>query len=99
VYSFKETLTVTSIVIYIFIADSFVNEIFGDNMIIPTHKDVRLLFRPLFYVIFHRVVGKCSGTVSIIRRCISQHSSAADNMNHGWIRDAVMWNIIRITVA
>ena len=68
-------------------------------MIIPSHKDVHLLFRPLFYLIFHGGVGKCSGTLSIIKRCISQRSSAADSMNLWWIRDAVIRNIIRITVA
>ena len=68
-------------------------------MIIPSHKDVHLLFRPLFYLIFQRGVGKCSGTLSIIKQCISQRSSAADSMNHGWIQDTVIRNIIRITVA
>jgi hypothetical protein len=36
-YFFK----IIPIVIYIFIADSFVNEIFGDNMIISTKKDMQ----------------------------------------------------------
>ena len=70
-----------SIVIYIFIADSFVNEIFGDNMITLTHKNVHPVFRPLFSPIFHVRVGEFTGTSAIIGRCISRSTNAADMIN------------------
>jgi hypothetical protein len=41
-------LLIKSIIIYIFIADSFVNEIFGDKMIILKTEDVNRRFEPHF---------------------------------------------------
>lgn len=51
---------IKSIIIYIFIADSFVNEIFGDNMIILKPEDVKLRFGPHFAQKFLVMVDELS---------------------------------------
>ena len=69
-----------SIVIYIFIADSFVNEIFGDNMITPTHNDVHPPFRPLFTRNFLVMVDEYTGISEINEHCTARSPLAGDTM-------------------
>jgi len=79
---FKKTFTITSIVIYIFIADSFVNEIFGDNMITPVHDTVHSLSGLFFSQNFLFKVNKSSGM--IIGRGCSARNARSGYTIHQW---------------
>jgi methanogenesis imperfect marker protein 11 len=70
-----------SIGIYIFIADSFVNEIFGDNMITLTPQDVKQRFGPLFAQKFLVMVDERAGMAEIIEQCRARGTIEWDVMN------------------
>ncbi|HUW85554.1 MAG TPA: hypothetical protein VMV55_01630, partial [Methanoregula sp.] len=70
-----------SIVIYIFITDSFVNEIFGDNMITLSPKDVKQRSGPLPAQRFSVMMDERAGIAESIRRCPARSTRAGDTMN------------------
>jgi len=72
---------IKSIIIYIFIADSFVNEIFGDKMITLTPEDVKRRFAPLFAQKFLVMVDERAGLAEIIERCQARGTIEWDAMN------------------
>jgi hypothetical protein len=87
---FKKTLSVISIVIYIFIADSFVNEIFGDNMITPVHDTVHSLSGPLFSHNFLLKVDEHTGMPGIIGRgCSARNDRSGYAIRRWYARDAI----------
>ena len=80
---------IQSIVIYIFIADYFVNEIFGDNMITPVHDTVHSLSGPLFSRNFLLKVDENTGMSEIIGL-----SGNARDIRSGHIRSA--WGAVPV---
>jgi methanogenesis imperfect marker protein 11 len=63
------------------IADYFVNEIFGDNMITLTPDDVKKRFGPLFSQKFLVMVDECSGLVEILEQCRARGTIEWDAIN------------------
>jgi methanogenesis imperfect marker protein 11 len=63
------------------IADSFVNENFGDNMITLTPDDVKQRFGPLFAQKFLVMVDECTARAEIIEQCRARGTIEWDAMN------------------
>jgi methanogenesis imperfect marker protein 11 len=70
-----------SIAIYTVIADSLVNEIFGDNMIILNPDDIRKRFGPLFAQKFLVMVDERAGIAEILEQCRARGTIEWDAMN------------------
>jgi len=97
---FLKIFTAKSIVIYIFIADYFVNEIFGDNMITPVHIIVHSLYG-LFFSRKYAVPGdECIGMSGIIGLfCTARDVRSGDTINRWCAVSAVACTTGEIEVA
>ena len=62
------------------IADSFVNENFGDNMITLAPDDVKKRFWPRFSTRFLEIFDECSGIAETIEQCHTRGTMDRDAM-------------------